>query len=203
VQTKIRVDTPPETFVRLTRAVNRLPSTPRNVWAVIFDEILKGRMAIWRIEGRLSALMTSLAVADMSAVTGLFSRFDEVVVPEELPLTQSEAARLLGTTPHNIVALVASGFLPKKMTPVDVSRFSAQFALTGDVLELLREKGKVMAPRILAQSMKAEGFNPHAVLKYGGKHVWRMNDVSAFIDLITNSPCLPHGGPKQKWRLIS
>lgn len=182
ISARVRRDAAPARFVRITKAINRLGLTSKHVWTIVLQAIIDGKIHVWRISGRLNGLMTSLAVAEMSDITRLFSETGTSEVPDDLPLTQSEAARILGTTPHNITALAGSGLLPKKITSRDLSLFSSNFVMTSDVLELLRERGVRMSSKSLAQRLKGTGIRPYASLMYGGKLVWELRDVSAFVE---------------------
>ncbi|MBS3651578.1 hypothetical protein KEU06_23450 [Pseudaminobacter sp. 19-2017] len=133
--------------------------------------------------------MTSLAVSDMAVLTALLPSGDDTPL-SDVRLTQGEAARLLGTTPHNVNALVAARLLPRTIRAADIMEFTASFALTTDLLDLLRERNVVVSSKHLSQALRQAGVEPHVRLKHGDKLVWCVGERAAFIDRAT---CLLSG----------
>ncbi|WP_287173497.1 hypothetical protein [Mesorhizobium sp.] len=103
----VRPGQAPQRAVRISKAVNRLGIAERNPWPVIFEAIINRQIPVWRVEGRLTALMTSLAVPELGALQCLMisSRsWDEEA--DEILMTQSEAACFLGTCVPNVIGLI-------------------------------------------------------------------------------------------------
>lgn len=174
---------PPEGFVRITKAVNRLGLADRNPWPQIVGRILSGELRIWRVEGRLTALMTShavghiheLALADISGTQPL----DEGVV-----FTQQEAADFLHISPVRVNGLVRHGFLPSQPKMRDLRRFAETFVLTAEIADWLAAKGTPATWRDIPRLLQEAGISPVAVLNRNRGYLWRRSEVADYIGLV-------------------
>ena len=163
----------PQMAVRISKAVNRLGIAEKNPWPVIFEAIIDRQVPVWRVEGRLSALMTSLAVSGLGPLENLMSSsglWDAQA--DEIIMTQSEAACLLGTSVVAVTGLVDAGLLPRGLRRPVLERFATEFMFTLEIQRRMKNCGVCLRPRDIPTELRRRGIEPVAVLKYGGTLVW-------------------------------
>jgi len=83
-------------------------------------------------------------------------------------LTKADTARLLGTSPGNITALVRDGLLPRQARLTDVQAFAKDFAFTLELHQTLKSKIPSLDPRLTVEFLRSSGFGPAAALTYKG-----------------------------------
>lgn len=169
----------PEGGVRITKAVNRLGLADANPWPRIIERILSGGLKIWRVEGRLTALMTSYAVKDVHELA-LKDSSEERRIDEDVVFTQAEAAGFLKTTSVRVNRLVKLGLLSARPTASDLREFAETFVLTAEITELLASKGRRLRWRDVPSLLRASGIEPVVNGKLG--LVWRRVEVTALFE---------------------
>jgi hypothetical protein len=169
----------PEGWVRITKAVNRLGLADANPWPCVVERILSGELQIWRVKGRLTALMTSYAVKDVHELALMNSPQDHRIV-EDVVFTQAEAADFLKTTPVRVNRLVRLGLLSAQPTASDLREFASSFILTAEITELLASNGRRLRWRDVPSLLRASGMEPVVNGKLG--LVWQRADVTALLE---------------------
>jgi hypothetical protein len=182
--------TPPATRVRITKAVNRIGISGSKPWYDIFDAILGRRLKIWRIEGRLTAAMTSHAVEHID-------RIYELIHPEpceRIPVTNGrityrETADIIGTSESTVANLVRAKLIPAsnkfqlKIERADAIRFAKEKMLTS---ELSKRTGIVC--KLVRSHMAKLGVEPIARTdERCGGFVWSRPQVDAVLP--KDQPC--------------
>ena len=175
------VDGPrPAGCVRITKAMNRLGLGDANPWPEVVAGILGGEIKIWRVEGRLTALMTCHAVKDLRELAlNVFpggQRVDDDVV-----FTQVEAADFLKTTSVRVNGLVRLGLLCPQPTVINLKEFAAKFVLTAEVSEQFASKGRKLRWRDVPTLLRASGVEPVASLNGKVGLLWRRSEVDSII----------------------
>jgi hypothetical protein len=177
---KVRADPAPKGAVRISKAVSRLGIAKSNPWADIFDRILRGGIEIWKVEGRLTAFMTSHSIRSLDELSDLPTQggdaFDEAFI-----FRQEDAASYLGTTAVKINQLVRQGLLPSNPTMETLRKFDREFVLTAEITTQLFSIYGRFRWRDTPQFLRAMGIEPVAVLR-NGSFVWRRPEVSAMIE---------------------
>jgi hypothetical protein len=180
IQSHIQPGKPPRTAIRITKAMNRIGLVGERCWAEVFAGILAGHLRIWRVEGRLTALMTSLAVEEIGyiadAVTGTLGehRGDDIV-------TRREASGMLGTSEANVISLVHAGLLPKTICRRHVRCFAQEFMFTAEIRCHMAEKGMRVRNRDVRNALAKWDIVPVTVLKHGSKLLWSRAEVEDFL----------------------
>jgi hypothetical protein len=170
----------PEAWVRITKAVNRLGLAGANPWPEIVAGIFGGKIKIWRVEGRLTALMTSHAVKDVGELA-LKDSHEGHRVEDDVVFTQAEAADFLKTTSVRVNGLVRLGLLPPRPTAVDLKKFAAEFVLTAEVAEQFASIGRHLRWRDVPRLLRASGVEPAVAMDGMVGLVWRRAEVEAVI----------------------
>jgi hypothetical protein len=95
--------------LRLIRAMNRLPGGEKP-WAALVEAILEGRLEVFPVEGRFSAVLIRLAVATFADFeSALLHR--RAIVEQPDTVTRPEAASILGVTVGMVCGMIHSGRL--------------------------------------------------------------------------------------------
>ncbi|MBZ9696457.1 MULTISPECIES: hypothetical protein [unclassified Mesorhizobium] len=170
----------PEGWVRITKAVNRLGLVDANPWPRIVERILAGELRIWRVEGRLTALMTSHAVKDVHELAFMDSSQDHRI-DEDVVFTQTEAADFLKTTSVTINGLIRLGLLSAQPTASDLREFARAFVMTAEITEQLASKGRRLRWRDVPSLLRASGVEPVATLNGKLGLVWGRAEVEGVI----------------------
>lgn len=175
------VDGPrPEGWVRITKAVNRLGLADANPWPEIVSGIVEGEIKIWRVEGRLTALMTSHAVKDVGELALKVSREGQRV-DDDVVFTQAEAADFLKTTSVRVNGLIRLGLLSPRPTAIDLKKFAAEFVLTAEVTEQFASHGRKLRWRDVPSLLRASGVEPATATDGTVGLVWRRAEVAAVL----------------------
>ncbi len=175
--------TPPETRVRITKAVNRIGVPGAKPWCEIFAAILDRKLKIWRIEGRLTAAMTHHAVEHIDRIYELIqpSHFERFPT-ENGRINYREAAGLIGTSESTIACLVRANQLPAtehfqlKIQRSDAIRFTEEKMLTA---ELSKRAGIIC--KLVRPYMADLGVEPIARTAKCGGFVWSRPQVEAVL----------------------
>jgi hypothetical protein len=170
----------PEGWVRITKAVNRLGLADANPWPEIVAGILGGKIKIWRVEGRLTALMTSHAVKGVRELA-LKASHEGQRVDDDVVFTQAEAADFLKTTPVRVNGLVRIGLLSPRPTASDLREFAAEFVLTAEVAEQFASNGRRLRWRDVPSLLRASGVEPATAMDGTVGLVWRRAEVATVI----------------------
>ena len=170
----------PEGWVRITKAVNRLGLADANPWPEIVAGILGGGIKIWRVEGRLTALMTSHAVKDLLELTLNASR-EGHRYENDVVFTQAEAADFLNITAVQVNGLIRLGLLSPRPTVVEMKEFRAKFVLTAEVAERFASSGRKLRWRDVPSLLRTSGVAPAATMDGKVGLVWRRAEVEAAI----------------------
>ncbi|RUM99877.1 hypothetical protein EET67_03055 [Pseudaminobacter arsenicus] len=171
----------PEGGVRITKAVNRLGLADANPWPRIIERILSGELKIWRVEGRLTALMTSFAVKDVHELA-LQDSSEERRIDEDVVFTQAEAAGFLKTTSVRVNQLVKLGLLSAKPTASDLREFAGTFVLTAEITDQLASKGRRLRWRDVPSLLRDSGIEPIVAMDGNLGFVWPRAEVADFIE---------------------
>ena len=172
---------PPQTCVRITKAVNRIGMPGPKPWCQILAAIFDRKLKIWRIEGRLTAAMTRHAVEHID-------RIYELIEPEHYRCLRSEhgrinyreAADLIGTSESMVSRLVrakllrATNQIQLKIERADAIRFSEEKVLTS---ELSKRTGIIC--KLIRPHMATLGVKPIARTGRGRGLVWSRPQVEA------------------------
>lgn len=182
--------TPPATRVRITKAVNRIGISGPKPWCSIFDAILGQRLKIWRIEGRLTAAMTSRAVEHIDRIYELIHPKRCERIPDTYGrITYREAADIIGTSESMIADLVrgklistSNGF-QLKIERADAVRFTMEKMLTS---ELSRRTGIIC--KLVRPHLARLGVEPIARTdERCGGFVWSRSQVDSVLP--KDPPC--------------
>ncbi|MCK1463577.1 TniQ family protein [Bradyrhizobium sp. 2] len=174
---------PPETCVRITKAVNRIGIPGPKPWCEIFTAILDRKLKIWRIDGRLTAAMTRHAVEHIDRIyeliePGRFQRFR----PQRGRINYREAADLIGTSESMVARLVRAKEIPVanhfqlKIERADAIRFNEEKVLTS---ELSKRTGIIC--KLVRPYMADLGVEPIARTDNCGGFVWSRSQVEAVL----------------------
>jgi hypothetical protein len=173
--------TKPDGGVRITKAVNRLGLAGANPWPSIIGRILSGGLKIWRVEGRLSALMTSHAVKDIHELA-LKDSSEDRPIDEDVVFTQAEAAGFLKTTSVRVSRLVKLGLLSARPTASDLRGFAETFMLTAEVTDELASRGRRLRWRDVPSLLRVSGIEPVVAMDGSLGFVWRRSEVADYIE---------------------
>lgn len=102
---------PPSTYIRLTKAAYRLPPGPKP-WVEIINKVLDGSIPVYRIDGRLTGTMTSLAAPSFASVVAAVDNGTGAGEATDGLLTHNEVSILLGVNAPMVGSLVARKFIP-------------------------------------------------------------------------------------------
>lgn len=174
---------PPAGFVRITKAVNRLGLADRNPWPQVVQRILSGELRIWRVEGRLTALMTSYAVGHVQELA-FADASGAQPFDEDVGFTQEEAAHFLNITSVNLNFLVRHGLLPPRPRVRDLRQFAETFVLTGEIADQLAAKGRPTRWRDIPCLLQEAGISPVTTLNGNRGYLWRRSEVADYIELV-------------------
>jgi ribosomal protein S14 len=171
---------PPAGWVRITKAVNRLGLADANPWPEIVAGILGGQIKIWRVEGRLTALMTSHAVKDVRELA-LNASHERQRVDDDIVFTQVEAADFLKTTSVRVNGLIRLGLLCPQPTVINLKEFAAKFVLTAEISEQFASRGRRLRWRDVPTLLRASGVEPVTSLNGKAGLVWQRSEVDRII----------------------
>jgi hypothetical protein len=169
----------PVGFVRITKAVNRLGLADSNPWPWIIEQILEGKLVIWRIPGRLTALMTSLAVRDVHDIAMCPAGYSVV---NYIGFTQDEAADLLKTNSVRVNGLIRLGLLPANPTAVDLRAFMKEYTMTAEITEQLASRGRCIRWRDVPSLLRASGLEPVGATHGKAGLIWRRAEVDEIVN---------------------
>lgn len=173
----------PDGWVRITKGVNRLGQANANPWPRIVERILAGDLQIWRVEGRLTALMTSYAVKDVHELA--FMDSSDGRIDDDVVFTQAEAAGFLKTTSVKVNGLIRLGLLSAQPTASDLREFARIFVLTAEITDQLASRGRQLRWRDVPSLLRASGVEPVATMDGRLGLVWRRAEVADFIERAT------------------
>ncbi len=98
--------------IRLSKAMHRMPAGEKP-WVPLVQAVLSGRLAVFEVEGRLSATLVKLAASPfeevVAAVVGAAGTTDDV----EPMVTRAEAADILGITVATVIGMIGADLLPE------------------------------------------------------------------------------------------
>lgn len=153
----------------------------KNPWPDLVTAILDGSLQAMRCSssGRLSAPVSVVFSLGSEFLTQDWSKDDQIT-----RLTQADTARLLGTSPGNVTALVRDALLPQQARLADVQAFAKDFAFTLELHQTLKTKVPSLDPRMTVEFLRSSAFKPAAALTYKGALIWRRAEVARFIDTL-------------------
>jgi hypothetical protein len=151
----------------------------KNPWPALVTAVLDGSLLAMRCScsGRLSASIGVVFPLGSEFTTYDWSKDDHIA-----PLTQADSARLLGTSPGNVTALVRDGLLPRQARLTDVQAFAKDFAFTMELHQSLKIKIASLDPRLTVEFLRSSGLEPAAVLTYKRALVWRRAEIASLMD---------------------
>lgn len=193
---------PPEGAVRITVGVKRLGRIGDARWPAIFNAILSGEMAVWRIPGRLSAVMSSLAVEHIVRLAPHVSGTARSL--EDVRLSQNETALLMSATPVSVCSMKKLGLLSKRPTIAEVRNAAKKYMSTSELFEDLKRQGLDVDLRYLRAQLEAQGVKPAAILPFGSRPLW----LRSSIRLASFGPVVERETPREgeltdlQWELI-
>ncbi len=157
---------PPKCAIRITAGINRLGGELNARWDAIFKAILEGELPVWQIRGRLSAVMTSLAVEHISRLANY------VHDKRDVRLVQSEVALLAGENPNTITLAVEYRLIAKRPTIEEARRFADQYISTPAIQAALGLRGCDVDVYSLRKVLAARGVSPALRLPGGERVIW-------------------------------
>lgn len=157
---------PPKCAIRITVGVNRLGGQQNARWGAVFKSILAAELPVWQIRGRLSAVMTSLAVEHISQLASF------VPAKPHVRLVQSEIALLAGESPNSIALAIEHGLLSKRPTIDEARRFADQYISTPAIQSALGLRGCEVDIYTLRKLLAACGVSPALRLSGRERFIW-------------------------------
>lgn len=164
VMNMARPEEPPKCAIRITVGINRLGGELNARWGGIFKAILAGELPVWQIRGRLSAVMTSLAVEHISRLANY------VHDKRDVRLVQSEVALLAGENPNTITLAVEYRLISERPTIEEARRFAELYISTPAIQAALGPRGCDVYS--LRKLLAARGVSPALRLPGGERFIW-------------------------------
>lgn len=188
LQAKVVDAVPPETYIRLTKALYRLPPGEKP-WAELIRAVLDDRVQVFRIEGRLTAAITSLAAASFEDVRRAVAVPGAVAAPASDLLTHAEAAVMLGVTEVTISRLIGKKLLAiHRQGQVSVRREDV-LAIAGQWMFTNEIGRRIGVPnRLVRKTLAALGREPDHMLYKDQSLVFDRNAVEALLPSVESIP---------------
>lgn len=169
---------PPANYVRLTKAVYRLP-TGDKPWVRLIQYVLSGQLRVWEVKGRLDAILIRLAAHSYDEVAGVVGDGNVTLDPDAF-LTQAEVGSILGVTEVSVNQMVRDGILRPSREGQNALRRKDVLALAERVMfttELSRILGT--SNRMVRGRMSELGVEPMHELERGKGLIWDRSEVMA------------------------
>lgn len=166
VMNTARPEEPPKCAIRITVGINRLGGELNARWGAIFKAILAGELPVWQIRGRLSAVMTSLAVEHISRLANY------VHDKRDVHLVQSEVALLAGENHNTITLAIQYGLLSDKPTIDEARRFAELYISTPAIQAALGDSGCDIDIYSLRKALAQRGVLPALELPGRERFLW-------------------------------
>lgn len=188
LEAKVVPGAPPPTYIRLSKAVYRLPPGPKP-WSTLIAKVKDGSIPVHRISGRLTGTMTSLAARHFDVVVEAVSERSDVAVSDHGLLTHMEASVLLGVTEAMIGLLVSRKLLPvdgKGQVSIrreDVFKVASGWMFTN---EIGRRLG--LPNRLVRSTLAKYGVSPKHELRERQHLVFDRAEVELVLDIVAPLP---------------
>lgn len=128
--------------IRLSKAMYRMPAGEKP-WVALVQAVLAGRLAVFEVEGRLSATMIKLAASSFEEVVAAVASEAGMKDAVEPMVTRAEAADILGITVATVIGLIDADLLPLHGSGVcnlrraDVVRVARTYISTAEASRLI------------------------------------------------------------------
>lgn len=187
LESKVLPAVPPSTYIRLTKAVYRLPPGPKP-WAGIIARVIDGTIPVHRIDGRLTGTMTSLAAPDFETVVAAVGRHAGSDEARDGLLTHIEASVLLGVTEPMIGRLVLRRLLPVKAKgQVSIARADV-FAVARKWMFTNEASRRLGVPNRLVRTTLAKfGVHPKHELRERQQLVFAREEVERVLETVVST----------------
>ena len=128
--------------IRLSKAMYRMPAGEKP-WVALVKAVLAGRLAVFEVEGRLSATMIKLAASSFEEVVAAVASEADINDAVEPMVTRAEAADILGITVATVIGMIDADLLPLHGSGVcnlrraDVVRVARTYISTAEASRLI------------------------------------------------------------------
>lgn len=128
--------------IRLSKAMYRMPAGEKP-WVALVKAVLAGRLAVFEVEGRLSATMIKLAASSFEEVVAAVASEAGINDAVEPMVTRAEAADILGITVATVIGMIDADLLPLHGSGVcnlrraDVVRVARTYISTAEASRLI------------------------------------------------------------------